>query len=175
MKKMKLFFTILAIMIFGEISSQNTFFVGNKTYKATPTWTFYTNECMYDNYPKVTVAKGSNGGYLVLTLSTPMEEFRIGGSLLIYLEDNTVIKCIDNKSRDRANNKETKIYNLTLNEIHKMASSKAISIRFNIKKFSTIESYIAENKYQPTFNESFRRDTKKYYDTELDISELYNL
>lgn len=171
---MRLYTTLFALMFFELITSQNTLFIGNKTYKSTPIWTFYTDGSPYDNYPKVSVAKGNKGGLFVLTLSTPMEDFRIGGQLLIYLQDNTVIKCIDKGIRDRANNKETKIYNLTLTEIDKMASSKIISIRFNILNFSTSEGYIADNKYQATISEQLSRVTKEYYDTELDISELFN-
>lgn len=167
------------LFLFGtiETQAQNTFFIGNKKYKTTQEWTFQTEASM-DNNPRISVGKDNNKGLLIITAFTM--GIKIGGTLIIYLEDETIITCKDRGINDVTNHECTTVYYLTLNEIESMKKSKIMNIRYNIisNQFSK-DSFIAKNVYHLDDSEISpylfgKLKKKEFYDTDLEIQELFN-
>jgi len=166
----------LLLLFTVKAQSQNTFFIGNKKYKTTQEWTFQTEASM-DNNPRISVGKDSNKGLLIITAFTM--GIKIGGTLIIYLEDETIITCKDRGINDVTNQECTTVYYLTLNEIESMKKSKIMNIRYNIisSQFSK-DSFIAKNVYRDSSISDFinkkTQNKKTHWDTEIDISDLFN-
>lgn len=170
--------TILLLLLFGTIESQaqNTFFIGNKKYKTTQEWTFQTEASM-DNNPRISVGKDNNKGLLIITAFTM--GIKIGGTLIVYLEDETIITCKDRGINDVTNNECTTVYYLTLSEIDSMKKSKIMNIRYNvISSQYHKDSFVAKNLHQnfsiSEFINKKIQDQHTYWDTEIDISNLFD-
>ncbi len=129
---------------------QNTFFIGKKTYPCSDNFKFRVNYY----YINVLFVKSGDAGLIVLSKNDdnhdPMARVIIKGTILIYLEDNTVISCIDRGEYDNVNDNSSTIYHLTKDEINKMKNSNVKSIRFTLKCYQCIDSseegnFIADN------------------------------
>jgi hypothetical protein len=166
----------LLLLFTVKAQSQNTFFIGNKKYKTTQEWTFQTEASM-DNNPRISVGKDSNKGLLIITAFTM--GIKIGGTLIIYLEDETIITCKDRGINDVTNHECTTVYYLTLNEIESLKKSKIMNIRYNvISSQYHKDSFIAKNFHQnfsiSEFINKKIQDQHTYWDTEIDISNLFD-
>ena len=166
------------LLLFGTIASQaqNTFFIGNKKYKTTEEWTFQTEASM-DNNPRISVGKDNNKGLLIITAFTM--GIKIGGTLIIYLEDETIITCKDRGINDVTNNECTTVYYLAISEIESMKKSKIMSVRYNvISSQYHKDSFIAKNSHKNfSITEFLNKKTQEqhiYWDTEIDINNLFN-
>ena len=172
---MKNMLFVLFVFVSVKVQSQNTFFIGSKKYKTTQEWTFQT-EASIDNNPRISVGKDNYKGLLIITAFTM--GIKIGGTLVIYLEDDTIITCKDRGVNDVTNGECTTVYSLSLNEIEKMKNFKIMNIRYNLisNQFSK-DSFIAKNVYKNSsivelFNK--KKQEQVYWDTEIDISNLFN-
>lgn len=169
---------ILIFIISINSYSQNTFFISNKSYNSTNIWTFEC-ESSIDRNPNVFVAKGINEGLFVISTENSFYYY-IAGDLLIYLDDNTIIKCTDKKIRDEVNYKKTSVYKLTMAELKKLTNSRIVAVRFNLYDKHSNEkiSFIAKNfknNYNPfkKYNGSTNKE-KQYYETDFEIKQLLN-
>lgn len=177
---MKQTYLIILIFLISFTSfSQNTFLISNKAYQSGEKWSFKC-ESPIDRSPNVFVAKGINEGLFVISIETTFYYY-IAGDLLIYLEDNTVIKCSDKKIRDEVNYKKTTVYKLTMAEVKKLANSRIVGVRFNLYDKHSNEkiSFIAEN-FKNTYillktNSNSADKKKPYYETDVEIMKLFNL
>jgi len=113
------------------IYSQNTIFIGDKTYPATDTFTLQSHENMF-NKLDVSIAKDGSSGFIVVSTKTSYKELNLGGTLIIYLQDKTTIKCIDRGVKDYVDNISTIIYKLTKDEINRLMNFNINSIRYNL-------------------------------------------
>lgn len=113
---MKKSITIIGIMFLFvcSLSSQNRCFVGEKSYLCSKEVAF--------KYPgrqgnKLTIKflKEKDVGMIALTIDASTNMYKITGKILIYLENGTVIACIDRNKYDFANREATTIYHLTKN------------------------------------------------------------
>lgn len=129
---------IIATLLFLTLSQfaigQNTFFIGQKAYPCTETFTLKSNKDFGGHDLDVLIAKNGESGMIVLSTET-MTPIRIKGNVLIYLEDGTVLTCIDRGKFDYVDDIATTIYYLTKEEIIKMKNSNISSIRFSLKCF----------------------------------------
>jgi hypothetical protein len=170
---MKKILTFLLLFFAINMECQNILFVGNKKYKTTQGWWFDTEASM-DNSPKISVGKDKNNGLLIITAFTG--GLKIGGTLIVYLEDDTIIVCKDRGIRDITNGECTTVYYLTIKEIERMKYSKIMSIRYNVSsgQFHK-ESYIARNVYKNYSDIEYTNNTEKppHWNTHLDIRNLY--
>ena len=57
----------------------------------------------------------------------------IRGKLIIYLDDGTVISCIDRGKYDYVDNVTTTVYYLTADELSKMKNSNINTVRYALK------------------------------------------
>lgn len=160
-------YTILTIFFLSFthfVNGQNTFFIGQKTYACTETFTLKTNKDFGGHDLDVLIAKNGDAGMIVLSTELMGTGVRIKGNALIYLEDGTVLTCIDRGKFDYVDDIATTIYYLTKEEVRKMRNSNISSIRFSLKCFQcTVSSeegdFSASNKESGySFNKKDKTD-----------------
>lgn len=137
---MRYLFSFILILSSIVSFSQQKFFIGTKAYDCTPTFTLVAKDSFTGHDLEVCIIKNSNTGMIALSTKLMSEGVRIKGNILIYLEDNTVITCIDRGKFDVVDNIATTIYYLTEGEINKMKESNIYSIRFNLKCYNCMIS-----------------------------------
>lgn len=148
---MRKLYIVIFIFITCNSYSQNLFFVGEKSYPSTSTFILKSNSDDFDwRMLGVSIAKHGDNGLLVL--STSSHSVLIKGKILVYLDDGTVISCIDRGKYDHVDNKAITIYHLTSEEISKLRKSNINTVRYSLKcgncSFSTEEgNFSASNKY----------------------------
>jgi len=172
--KTKLMILILGFFFNLEMNAQNYIYRGDKKFEATDSWEFSLNATYWIRNPVITVAKNSNGGYLMISMNVPFSSEIIKGTLTILLDDGTMIKCIDKGVRDYVDETSTNLYSLTLAEIEKMKYSKISKIRFNIYSSNNGKNnpYTASN-YKRNLYSSFNSQDKDYYETDIEIANLF--
>lgn len=145
---MKRVLIIIAITISAFITPkaicQNHITVGTTNYISTPVWNFETPEFSNAN---VCVGKRDQGGIVMLTQNGPGVNCYIQGSIFIYLEDMTIIKCVDKGLRSNLDMNATSIYFLTLNEINSMKKSNIKKIIFTLNFGGTMMNFTMENRH----------------------------
>ncbi|WP_157630087.1 hypothetical protein [Thermonema rossianum] len=149
----KLLFVLLLCTLSRATFAQNYFYIGEQRYKATPSRSFSfpgKNEFLIDYdgstpFINVSIAKRSNGGYLVLSLYCTFRFNQFSGNVFLYLSDGSVIKCYDRNMGDYVNNKIIGVYLLSPAEIERLKRHRIESIRFSVKHRFEVQSqsYIA--------------------------------
>ena len=91
--------------------SQNYIYKGDNQYESTSGWEFKMNGSYWSGNPEFTVAKHSNGGYLMIAINVPFKSHYIGGTVLVFLDDGSTIKCTDKGVRDHVDNQSVALYN----------------------------------------------------------------
>ena len=137
---MKLVVAALFVLINITSLAQNKFLIGSKAYNSTPSFTLTSNAKAFGHDLEVTILRNSKTGMIALSTDVFTDGVRIAGKALIYLDDNTVISCIDRGNFDFVDNTATTIYYLTEDEIVKMKNSNISVIRFNIKCYNCMIS-----------------------------------
>jgi hypothetical protein len=178
---MKKVFLTLLLTTYYNIYSQNLFFIGDKSYPATETFSLMDNNNFDENNMlglsnlDVLIAKTTDGaGYLVLSKKT-MTGVIIRGKVLIYLDDGTVITCVDKGKYDFVDETSTTIYSLNKQELEKMKNSNLNTIRYSLKcgsgcLVSTEEgSFTASNKSREKYSMKIER-----IDVTSLVNELFN-
>jgi len=139
-----LFFTPIA-------NGQNFFFIGEKSYPCTETFSLQSNsDVSYINDLKVLFAKDGKKGLCIVSTKTA-STVRISEKLIIYLDDGTVISCIDRGISDNVDDIASSAYQLTSEELGKMKNSNINTVRYVVKCADCFESpmegnYSASNK-----------------------------
>ena len=149
----KYILTTILFLTFLIVNGQNTFFIGQKTYVSTKKFTLKSNKDFGGHDLDVLIAKNGESGMIVLSIKLTGGGVRIKGNVVIYLEDGTVLTCIDRGKFDYVDDIATTIYYLTKEEISKMRGSNISSIRFSIKCFQCISSS-EEGNYSASNRES---------------------
>lgn len=119
---------------------QNLFFVGKRSYPCTETFTLKSDMDSSGPDLDVLIAKTPETAMIVASTKVSGGGVRIKGTILIYLDDGTVISCIDRDKFDYVNNEVTTIYYLTDAEIDKIKDSNIHTIRFSLKCFECLMS-----------------------------------
>jgi hypothetical protein len=150
MKKI-LILLFVALSFTLKSNGQNFFFIGDKSYPSTEIFTLKSNSDHSDiNDLKVLFAKDGTTGLLIVTTKT-VSTVRISEKLIIYLDDGTVISCIDKGISDNVDDIASTAYHLTDEEMIKMKKSNINTVRYVIKcakcLISPLEgNYSASNK-----------------------------
>lgn len=132
-KMKKIYFIILFTFFYISTSiSQNTFYVGNKTYDSSEEYELKSNEIIGGTNLNVIIAKDGENGLFVVSSKLYSDSYRIKGKLIIYLDDKSIITCMDRGRYDYTDDTATTVYNLTKEEILRLKNSNIYSIRFNI-------------------------------------------
>jgi hypothetical protein len=163
---------LIAFSINNSSYAQNYIYKGDTKCEATDSWYFVMNTDFWQVNPSLTVAKHSQGGYLMIAIGSPSSKVYISGIVYLFLGDGTIIKCLDRGIRDYVDEKTISLYNLTNEEIEKMKVSRIIKIRFSIMNLGT---YTADNKKNVNINYSDppNPSEKEYYETDVEISKLF--
>ena len=139
---------LLSATLFITLSAngQNFFFIGEKSYQCTEAFTLKTNSSTsYIDDLKVLLAKDRTTGVFIVSTKTA-STVRISGKLIIYLDDGTVISCIDRGIKDNVDDIASSAYQLTNVELAKMKNSNINTVRYEIKCAECI-SVLAEGNY----------------------------
>ena len=126
----KVLIAFILLFHFAVGYSQSLFFMGDKSYPSTGKFSF--NSDSYFDKVEFLIAKGSGKGFIAISKKIS-SGVRIMGKLIIYLDDGTVITCIDRKKYDHVNGIATTVYYLTNEELNKMKRSNINSIRYTVK------------------------------------------
>lgn len=150
--------------------SENKIYIGETSYPSTNTWTFSND---YFKTLAVTVAiHPTTGGFLMLETSTSFPQEKISGTVLLYLANNTVIKCIDRGIKDHVNGKSIALYKFTEEEMEKLAQNRITSIRFSVRSNFSSDTYIVEN-VKSMLDKLSSPNSEDYYETEKEIKDLF--
>jgi hypothetical protein len=165
-----LFLFLFCTLSFYSLA-QNYLYIDTRRYLSTEDW----NCTIKNGFPEfgnasLSVAKNGSGGYFVVSVDT---HHPLKGSVLIYLENGGVIKCIDTQIKDQHDGISTGIYNLTASEINKLKNSRISSVRVSCLMYSTsIQSFTIYNYYH--FHSYLGDDFDVSNHTEEDVMKLFN-
>lgn len=146
---LSIFFILFCTTIYGQ---SNTFFIGENYYPASETFVLHSQRNTLGSSDIQTMfAKKGEQFMLILSTHTP-GGLAIKGEILLYLDDGTVIKCIDRGIRDLVDNNSTTVYYLTKGEVNQLKQSNIRTLRYSMKctncTFSPMEGdYTASNKF----------------------------
>jgi hypothetical protein len=131
---MKKTLLILIVTLFATIAAngQNLFFIGEKSYPCTETFTLESNSNSRLNDLDILIAKDGTKGLFVVSIET-IKGMLIRGKLIIYLDDGTVITCIDKGKYDYVDNVATTVYYLTADQLTKMKNNNINTVRYTLK------------------------------------------
>lgn len=153
MHRFKVTFFLLLMSVLSNLFSQNdTFFIGEKKYPCTDT--YLIGRKLPNSLPKpdlfVSLAKDNNKCLFIL--KTYELSKAIIGTVILYLDDNTLIKLLDRKIIDCKDDNCTSVYYLTESEVAKLKAVNIATIRYNLifKSFistpvSSSDSYTVDN------------------------------
>ena len=169
---MKKDFQILLLFCFISFYSigQNSIYIGSEKYKSTATWSFKNNGDWMQGPVEVSIGKKSNGGIIMISIKSFQNE-HIKGNLMIYLDDGSVIKCLDKGIYDAVDNKSIAVYYLTPSEIELLKNSDISSIRFSIiNDIRQTINQTADNSYETDLPSSM---FPSQYKTASSVSNLF--
>jgi hypothetical protein len=148
----------------------------NKEYPSTPVWDFLVKQHLYDSSLSVQIGKNDKAGLLQLSIDTPHPDQFIGGTVYLFLEDNSIITCIDKQMRETVGNTKMSWYVLTAAEMQLLSKKRITDIRFVINGGSSAFSgktahFTAVNRkpYLAIANDA----VEERNETATDISNLY--
>lgn len=129
------------------VLGQNYIYQGDNKFESTSTWEFKLNSHYWTGDLEVTVAKKANGGLLMLSIDVPDRSNYLAGTVFVFLEDGSVIKCFDKKIKDNVDNQSLALYFFSQDEIEKLKIQRVERIRFSIKdSFGQVDTFTADNK-----------------------------
>ena len=163
-----LLLVILAISFSLETNGQNLVFIGENSYPSTETFSLQSNsDDDYINDLKLVFAK--DGDKVLLVVSSKLAStVRISEKLIIYLDDGTVITCIDKGIKDNVDDIAISADHLTSEELNKLKKSNINTIRYIIKCAECLANPLYEGNYSASNKGSSKTDFTKV------VSEFYD-
>jgi|GEM_PF-3226911 hypothetical protein len=149
----------------------NSIYIGETSYPSTSTWTF-SNDYFLKTLNVTVAIHPTTGGFLMLETSTSFPQEKISGTILLYLANNTVIKCIDRGIKDHVNGKSIALYKFTEEEMKKLAQNRITSIRFSARSNFSSDSYIVKN-VKSMLDKLSSPNSEDYYETDKEIKDLF--
>src|SRR5690606_18826773 len=142
-----LILVILAIGHIIEINGQNFVFIGENSYSSTETYTLKSNSDR-DYITDLNLVFAKDGTKFLLIVSSKLvRTVRISGKLVIYLDDGTVISCIDRGIKDNVDDIASSAYSLTNEELSKLKNSNINTIRYQIECAECLSNPLYEGSY----------------------------
>lgn len=164
---------ILFLVLSSNVFSQERMtLIDQKTIPATEIWQFSSDTYTYSGSVNVQIANNGKGGTLLVQVEASNSDFKISGTVYLFLEDGNVITCTDKNLRSSSDKTIKSFYYLTPEEIILLTKNKVTDIRFriigNATPFSSpIGFFTAKNKIR-----SFAL-SEKSYDTVTEIRQLF--
>lgn len=169
----------LLFLVFAPLAllSQETMTLPDgKNYPATSKWDFICRNYTFTGVLNTQIAKTEKGGFLRLSVKVTNDQFYIGGTVYLFLDDNTVITCTDKGVRSFENQYAISFYQFSAVEMQKLKASPIKDIRFSVKgKETSFDSpvgyFTATNK--KSYFESYDKTIRNSHETEIEIRSLY--
>ncbi len=122
----------LALIFTANVNGQNFAFIGENSYPSTEKFKLQSNSGKEDiGDLSLVFAKDGTTSLIVVSSKLPFF-FKVAEKLIIYLDDGTVISCIDRGINDNVDDVATSAYYLTSSELSKMKASNINTIRYEI-------------------------------------------
>jgi len=130
---MKIYFTLVILFFVGQNNAQQTMKMQNgQQFTATEQWEFVANSYVYDNNPKIQIAKTATGGLIKVSVKVSSEKLYVGERIFIILKDNSLIYCTDKGKREFADGVASTYFVLTPKEIIQLKNQEISDVRFKI-------------------------------------------
>ncbi len=126
-----LFLLTTAIFFTLSANAQRFFFIGEKSYPCTETIALQSNHDGRSNLD-VALAKDGTTGVIIVSTKTASTVL-IREKLFIYLDDGTVISCIDRGNNDQVDFISTTVYYLTDGDLIKMKKSNINTLKYTLR------------------------------------------
>jgi hypothetical protein len=157
---MKRIVTLIMITAFLTLNTygQNFFFIGENSFPVTKTCTLQSNSdtsSSYVNNLNFLFGKSGDVGVIIVSTKT-VSTVRISGKLLVYLDDGTVISCLDKGVKDNIDDIASTAYYLTNGDLNKLKKSNINTIRYEVKCAECLSNPLVEGNYSA----SNKGDTK---------------
>ena len=114
------------------MNAQNFTFIGENSYPSTERFKLQSNSCKEEISDLNMVLAKEGETSLVIVSSKLTDVVKIANKLIIYLDDGTVISCMDCGISDNVDDAAISAFRLTSSEIGKMKESNINTIRFEI-------------------------------------------
>ena len=115
-----------------NMNAQNFTFIGENSYPSTERFKLQSNSCKEEISDLNMVLAKEGETSLVIVSSKLTDVVKIANKLIIYLDDGTVISCMDCGISDNVDDAAISAFRLTSSEIGKMKESNINTIRFEI-------------------------------------------
>ena len=131
---------ILISMLFITLTAngQNLFFIGENSYPCTESFALQSN---LDDGEDLNVLFAKDGATAVIAVTTKssLQGTIISGKLIIYLDDGTVITCMDRGESSYVDDTAKAVYSLTNEQVNKMKNSNINTVRYILKMYDIQE------------------------------------
>ena len=117
-------------MLFSFTMASQSLFINNENYPSTETLELTRN--VFEKV-EISIAKKPDGSGIILITDNGHGQDKIKGKLIIYLEDQTLISCIDRGIYDSVNYSISTAYFLSKNELLKLTNVNISSIRYTVR------------------------------------------
>lgn len=162
---------LLFIFFLGfKASAQNFIYHGDKSYISTKTWQFTDNTRRSSLGPQITIGKDKSNGVVLFSIEAFSDQ-TVNGALMIFLENGTIIKCLDRNRKDKLDHRALNIYYLTSEEVEQLKKFRIIKIRYNVSNSLEKNSFTAINQIRKL--EKIGSKEPNYNLTEIDVKELF--
>lgn len=140
---------VISLCYVLETSAQERFFINENSYPASQSFTLQ-DPGTFSSKPEIDVVfvKKEEQYMLVLSKSAPMGQSRLKGDILLYLDNGSVIKCVDRGINDYVNETSTSIYYLSDSDIKQLRNSNLHTLRYS----TTGGDFTAVNKGKESLN-----------------------
>ena len=170
---------IIALMCccgYQAVAQPETRISATHTDNATATWDFLCERYALTGILSVQLTKTAKGAGLRLSATVSDPAYYIGGTVYLFLADNTIITCTDKGMRYMQQHTAIANYVLTTAEINKLKTTRITDIRFAIlgreSAFSSqTGNFTAINRKQ--YFDVYNDRNANAYPTETEIAELY--
>lgn len=156
--------------------SQNTIFIGSKSYDATNSWTY---EGSYQRYAAVQqvnasiqVGKKGKSGLFSISVNADNSSSGIKGSIRIYLDNSKTILLSKVLAKDYVDNESVVIYEISETDCQKLKESNIKAVRFNLGYTGQVKGYTVNNIYNA--DPDPRHYQEKHSNTAIEITNLFN-
>ncbi len=147
------FFTGIILVLLALGAKSQTIFIGDKTYSSSDEIfldDFNNTSSVFKTGASITFVKKLDGsGFLIFKFSGGIPNEAVKGVVTFYLDNDSLLKFIDRKKYDCANEECSTIYYLTASEIKKLKTTNIQAIRFSTSAGDLIlnfENHIFYNK-----------------------------
>lgn len=130
------------------IESSNSLFIGNKSYPSSDTYSLNSGDFIKEKEIQICFAKDADKGIIAFAVNNSfMPTTRVKNKLILYLDNNEVITCVDRGKFDIVDDYATTLYYLTKEEINKLKKSNISTIRYTVgDNYGLDKSYSVTNR-----------------------------